>query len=146
MVRMTSYELVRSGTTGDGCWLWERGVDSSGYGVVKRSGRSLALHRLSYELHVGPIPDGTVIHHTCFQRSCWNPEHLTPVTSKANLQARVNTAKNNTSGWRGVYPSGLKWRAMVKSNGKVIHLGTHNCPTKAGLTALSKRRELGFFE
>jgi len=48
-------------------------------------GRSKRAHRVSYELFVGPIPDGKMLHHICNIRLCVNYEHLEPVTHKENM-------------------------------------------------------------
>lgn len=79
----------------DGCWLWKGGTAgrTPGYGVININGRQTKAHRVSYELHVGPIPEGLVIDHLCRNTLCVRPDHLEPVTNK------VNTA-------RGVGPSG----------------------------------------
>lgn len=70
----------------DGCWLWT-GSRRGGYGRAKLAGiGSIDAHRLSYEHHVGPIPDGLVIDHLCRNRSCINPAHLEPVTTKENIR------------------------------------------------------------
>lgn len=42
-------------------------------------------HRLSYELFVGPIPDGYELDHLCRNRGCVNPAHLEAVTHRVNV-------------------------------------------------------------
>lgn len=42
-------------------------------------------HRFSYEILVGPIPEGMELDHLCKNRRCVNPAHLEPVTHHENL-------------------------------------------------------------
>lgn len=64
----------------DGCWLWLEWADKDGYGKVRVGKSKRPAHRVSYELYVGPIPDGLLIDHLCKQKACVNPHHLEPVT------------------------------------------------------------------
>jgi len=69
----------------DDCWLWT-GASWNGYGRIGadyNGVRSIPLlvHRVSYELAYGTIPDGHIVHHECGVRSCVNPDHLTLVSS-----------------------------------------------------------------
>jgi len=69
----------------DDCWLWGMYVDPGGYGRMGIKGLSPALvHRVSYELFVGPIPEGLHIDHLCGTRKCVNPAHLEAVTQREN--------------------------------------------------------------
>lgn len=69
----------------DTCWLWRGNRRKrGGYGSLGWQGRTVAAHRLAYEMLVGPIPDGLVLDHTCRETSCVNPEHLEPVTVEEN--------------------------------------------------------------
>lgn len=67
----------------NGCWRWTGHIDDGGYGIVSAGGAHKA-HRISYEAHVGPIPDGLTIDHLCRVRCCVNPAHLEPVTQQVN--------------------------------------------------------------
>ncbi len=46
------------------------------------------VHRLVYEELVGPIADGAVLMHSCANRRCVKPNHLTPGTVQDNAIER----------------------------------------------------------
>lgn len=84
--------LANIEVNGDGCWIWQGQVAGSGYGQVGfRRGPgdanrySVMAHRVSYMLHVGPIPEDLVLDHLCRVRTCVNPAHLEPVTNRENI-------------------------------------------------------------
>jgi len=93
--------IVKTLPTGvGGCWLWTASKDRKGYGKFKMAGRVHRAHRVSYEMHVGPIPDGLELDHLCRNRMCVNPDHLEPVTTQENLLrgdtiAACNAAKTH---------------------------------------------------
>lgn len=72
----------------DGCMLWTGPILQSDYGVFTFNGARNYAHRLSYELMVGPIPDGMEVDHVwawgCKSRTCVAPNHLEPVTPAEN--------------------------------------------------------------
>ena len=84
IVRITT----RLAVTPDGCWVWTGANNGVGYGVVGRGGREgqTYVHRVMYEYHRGPIPDGLILDHLCRNRGCANPSHLEPVTHRENLR------------------------------------------------------------
>lgn len=61
------------------CWPWRAYIEAQGYGIVRVGDKSRKAHRVVYELLVGPIPDGKVLHHKCENRRCVNPAHLVPM-------------------------------------------------------------------
>ena len=90
-------------TKTDGCWLWTASTMNSGYGQFAHRGSMRQAHRVSYELHVGPIPAGLSILHSCDNKRCVNPAHLRPGTHSENIKeayARNRRAKPNLSGER----------------------------------------------
>ena len=78
-----------------GCWQWVGYVLPTGYANVNLNGQWVGVHRLSYELLVGPIRDGLVIDHLCRNTSCVNPDHLEPVTSTENTLRGYSLAAKN---------------------------------------------------
>lgn len=74
-------------SAGDGgCWLWTLVPHHSGYGLFQTGHGQVMAHRFSYELHVGPIPEGLQLDHLCRVRHCVNPAHLEPVTQSENVR------------------------------------------------------------
>lgn len=67
-----------------GCWLWN-GPLRRGYGMWPRNQK--AAHRMMFEKHVGPIPDGFEIHHVCRNRACVNPAHLQALSVADHFKA-----------------------------------------------------------
>ncbi len=59
-----------------GCWLWTGSTNNEGYGKIGIGGRLFLTHRVSYEMHKGPIPPGRLALHKCDTPACCNPDHL----------------------------------------------------------------------
>lgn len=76
-----------------GCWLWEAGLDSSGYGNFCYKGRSLGAHRVSYLHYVGEVPEGLQVLHSCDTRCCVNPNHLFTGSLQDNMEDRNNKGR-----------------------------------------------------
>lgn len=62
------------------CWKWTAakvgGKMSMGHGVMRLQDRNVLVHRVSWELHFGPIPDGLCVLHRCDNPPCVRPDHL----------------------------------------------------------------------
>ena len=80
-------------TKTDTCWLWLNGEAKTRYGKFEVDGRTVSVHRWSYEHFVGPIPVGLQIDHTCGVTLCVRPDHLEPKTAGANTLAHHREQK-----------------------------------------------------
>lgn len=79
--------LLRSEPGQGGCWIWQGAKSPDGHGRigVGKGSKLQYVHRVVYEILVGPIPSGLVLDHLCRVRACCNPAHLEPVTQAVNL-------------------------------------------------------------
>jgi hypothetical protein len=84
-----------------GCWLWPGGKNSWGYGVITAEGRVQSAHRVSWEVHHGPIPAGMQVCHRCDVRDCVRPDHLFLGTAKDNV-ADMDAKGRRGRGWKAV--------------------------------------------
>lgn len=78
-------------------------------------------HRVAWAIHYGEWPSSHLDHingDRADNRIC----NLRIVTRSENCRNTKQRA-NNSSGVIGVAPSGSKWRAYIRSDGKNIHLG-----------------------
>lgn len=79
----------------DGCWNWMGCKDQGGYGQITRDRIGYKAHRLSYELHIGPIPDGLWVLHSCYNPWCANPKHLFLGTRQDNIDDKVRKGRQS---------------------------------------------------
>jgi hypothetical protein len=95
---------------GDGCWEWQ-GHRSRGYGELQigRRGaqRKTLAHRISWEMHNGPIPVGLEVCHRCDNPPCVRPDHLF-------LGTQIDNANDMWSKGRGVVRAKLNVQQVVE--------------------------------
>lgn len=90
-----------------GCWEWRGMRNHDGYGQVwvRALQRNVGAHRISFEQHKGPIPEGLLICHTCDNPPCINPDHLFAGTHKDNTADMMRKGRQPVY----MYRPRLKW-------------------------------------
>jgi hypothetical protein len=76
-----------------GCWLAVRFNGRWHYGSMMIKGLSMGLHRWSWTLFRGPIPDGLFVCHKCDTPQCSNPDHLYLGTPSENQSDSVKRGR-----------------------------------------------------
>lgn len=110
----------------NGCWVWSGSRDGGGYGMVRIGGRLLKTHRLVLQLRGLVIPDGMVVDHRCHNTSCLNPDHLSVVTQRQNVQnKKARGSGRYTSKYPGVswFPRDQNWVVKAWTGNKYRHIG-----------------------
>ncbi|OUJ16472.1 hypothetical protein HK28_12385 [Acetobacter sp. DsW_063] len=73
---------------------WERPASvNDGYGHFKVNGRMLKSHRLSCALVGNPPPKGMLCRHTCDNRVCVNPEHISFGSPRENTNDMISRGR-----------------------------------------------------
>tara|TARA_Y100000004_G_scaffold33552_1_gene35685 strand:+ start:5575 stop:6030 length:456 start_codon:yes stop_codon:yes gene_type:complete len=69
------------------CHIWIAARQKQGYGMFSYDGKSLPAHRFAYLLYKGEIAENMVVHQTCENNACVNPEHLILQTKSQNKRS-----------------------------------------------------------
>jgi hypothetical protein len=85
--------LFRKVDKTDYCWNWVGNKNSKGYGYLTYCKKTYRTHRLSWEIHHGPIPGDLFVLHKCDNPSCVNPDHLFLGTHRDNMDDMVRKGR-----------------------------------------------------
>lgn len=89
------------------CWVWTATKDKKGYGFTwigpeRKTRQHIRTHRLSYLLHVGPIPENLSVLHKCDNTSCVRPDHLFLGTQLDNMRDMCRKGRRRAGDARGL--------------------------------------------
>lgn len=83
---------------GPGCWEWTKARMPFGYGQINDRGKVLYAHRVSWEIHNGPIPKGLHVCHHCDNPPCVRPDHLFLGTARDNINDALHKGRMDLHG------------------------------------------------
>lgn len=114
----------------DECWEWRSSLNSKGYGRISMGKTDqMFAHRLSYELHFGPIPDGLLVCHRCDNPPCVNPSHLFTGTRSDNMLDCSQKGRHGARQHPERLSRGINRPAAKLTNAAVVEIrkasGTH---------------------
>ena len=75
------------------CWIWQGAKHLQGYGNIAYRGKPLLVHRISWMIFKGEIPQGMKVCHKCDVTSCCNPEHLFLGSQKDNVKDGIDKGR-----------------------------------------------------
>lgn len=80
------------------CWIWKKGKDKNGYGLMSVKDIPRRASRISYDTFIGYVPDDKFVCHSCDNPSCINPLHLFLGSPKDNTQNMFKKSRDRHIG------------------------------------------------
>ena len=78
------------------CHYWTAAKQKQGYGMFSFMGESMSAPRFSYLLYNGAIEENMVVHQTCENNECVNPEHLVLQSKSQNKRSYTSVRVSKT--------------------------------------------------
>lgn len=126
------------------CWVWKGTANSGWYGHFSVDKKRQYAHRLSWEMHNAPIPNGLIICHRCDNASCVRPEHMFLGThaDNANDKSAKGRAKWKAGHQLRLHPEkilrGPALSARHRRNGIIRNLGPVRRGSQCGQAKLTE--------
>jgi len=134
----------------EGCWDWTGTRSDFGYGLLftgpRGASRGEAAHRISWEIHVGPIPNGLNVLHHCDNPPCTRPDHLFLGTQADNVRDRDRKGRQRSLHGEAVPNSKLTSDQVVRmrhrraEGAKLRELEIEFGVTKGIISAICRRK------
>lgn len=116
-------------------------LEKTGYVRVKFLNKKYLAHRIAWLMVYKQWPEDQ-IDHINGNRSDNRISNLRVVDQSGNSQNCQFAQKNNQSGYFGVHASGKKWRAQIRINKKLKHLGLFDTPELASMAYIEAKRSM----
>lgn len=134
---------TRTEREGD-CTVYTGSRDYKGYAYIRVDGVLRKVHRYVWERDRGPIPDGMQVDHQCYNKACFNLDHLRLANTAENVRNLNGAKRNNRStGIRNVYrQNGGRFKVRVGCNGVDHYFGAYDTIEEAAEVAERARASL----